>query len=87
MRWTLAVDVERRIILAQTAHQGPYHDWVTWRPLVDAAHPQVPIGLIVADAGFDSEHNPQQIWTVLQADSVIPAKRGRADWRIQEVRA
>ena len=33
LKWTMAVDLDRRIILAQTARRGPTHDGATWRPL------------------------------------------------------
>ena len=42
---------------------------------------------MLADAEFDSERNHQHIRRVLKATSVIPAKRGKASWRIQGVRA
>jgi Transposase domain (DUF772) len=38
LKWTMAVDVDRRLIVAQSARRGPYHDCATLRPLVDAAH-------------------------------------------------
>jgi hypothetical protein len=47
LKWAIAVDLERRIILAQTARHGPTHDGATLRPLVDAAHQRVPIALIL----------------------------------------
>jgi hypothetical protein len=87
LKWTMAVDVERRCIVAQTARRGPTNDCATLRPLVDAAHRRVSIGLVLADAEFDSERNHQHIRQILQAHSVIPAKRGGAHWRIQGVRA
>jgi Transposase DDE domain/Transposase domain (DUF772) len=87
LKWTMAIDVERRVILAQTARRGPTNDCATLRPLVDAAHQRVSIALVLADAECDSERNHQHIRTVLQAQSIIPAKRGGADWRIQGVRA
>ena len=83
----MAVDVDRRLMIAQMARRGPTKDCATLRPLVDAAHQRVAIGLVLADAEFDSERNHQHIRTVLQARSIIPAKRGRADWQIQGVRA
>jgi len=76
----MAVDVDHRVILAQTARRGPTNDYATLRPLVDTAHQHVPIGLVLADAEFDSERNHQHIRHVLQAHSVIPAKRGGATW-------
>src|SRR5262249_5391101 len=87
LKWTMVADVDRRIILAQTARRGPTNDCATLRPLVDRAHQHVSIGLVLADAEFDSERNHQHIRQTLQAQSVIPAKRGGAKWRIHGVRA
>jgi Transposase DDE domain len=87
LQWTMAVDVDRRGIVAHTAHRGPTNDCATRRPLVDAAHHRVAIGLVLADAACDRERNPQHIRQTLQAHSVIPAKRGGAAWRIQGRRA
>ena len=53
----MAVDVDRRVILAQTARRGPTNDCATLRPLVSAAHERVPIALVLADTEFDSERN------------------------------
>ena len=87
LKWTMAVDVDRQLIVAQTARRGPTNDCATLRPLVDAAHQRVPLALVLADAEFDSERNHQHIRQTLQAQSVIPAKRGRAEWQIHGVRA
>lgn len=45
------------------------------------------IGLVLADAEFDSERNHAYIRRQLGAQSVIPAKRGKKTWRIHGVRA
>jgi Transposase domain (DUF772)/Transposase DDE domain len=78
LTWTMAVDVDRHLILAQAARRGPTKDCALWRPLVSAAHARVPIGVVLADAEFDSERNHQHIRHTLQAHSVIPARRGGA---------
>jgi hypothetical protein len=44
-------------------------------------------GLVLADAEFDSERTHQHIRQLLQANSIIPAKRGGATWRLQGLRA
>ena len=53
LKWLLAVDTHRRLILAQQAHQGPVNDCATLRPLLDevaaAGHA---IGTVVADASL-----------------------------------
>lgn len=87
LKWTVVVDVPRRLILAQVARQGPYNDCATLRPLVSAASQVAAIGTVLADAEFDSERNHQHIRGVLGARSIIPAKKGKASWRIQGVRA
>jgi hypothetical protein len=87
LKWTMAVDLDRRIILAQTARRGPTHDGATWRPLVSAAHERVPIGLVLADAACDRERHHQHIRQVRQAQRIIPAKRGGAAWTMHGVRA
>jgi len=81
------VDVDRQLILAQTARRGPPKDGATLRPLVDAAHQRVPLAFVLADGECDSERNHQPMRQILRAQSVIPAKRGGVTWRIQGVRA
>jgi hypothetical protein len=55
------MDIGRRLIVSQAARRGPYNDGATPRPLVKAASPRLPIGLVPADAAFDSESNHQYI--------------------------
>jgi Transposase DDE domain len=87
VQWIMAIEVDRRLMVAQTARRGPTNDCATLRPLVEAAHRRVPMGRVLADAEFDSERNHRHIRTALQANSSMPATRGRAKWRIQGVRA
>lgn len=87
LKWVVAVDVPRRAVLAQVAKQGPTNDSATLRPLVDAAHPLVPIQWVLADAEFDSELNHQHIRRNLGAESIIPARRGKRSWQVRGVRA
>ena len=87
LKWLVAVDLDRQLVLAQKAHAGPTNDGANLRPLVDAAHTVSTIGLVLADAEFDSELNHTHIRQQLGARSVIPAKRGKKTWRIHGVRA
>lgn len=87
LKWLLAVDTRLRIILAQKAHQGPVNDCATLRPLLDEVKPSNSIGRVLADAEFDSERNHRHIREQLGAESIIPAKRGKANWKIRGVRA
>ena len=87
LKWLMVVDTERRMIAAQQARRGPYNDCAALRPLVDIASQTFSIGWVLADAEFDSERNHQHIRQTLKATSVIPAKRGKATWRIHGIRA
>jgi hypothetical protein len=53
--------------------------------IVQAAAARTPIGLVLADAEFDSERNHTYVRGQLGAQSVIPAKRGKKTWRIHGV--
>jgi Transposase DDE domain/Transposase domain (DUF772) len=87
LKWLVVVDLDRQLILAQRAHSGPTNDGATLRPLLDTAHRLSPIGLVLADAEFDSELNHTHIRQHLHARSVIPAKRGKPSWKLHGVRA
>jgi hypothetical protein len=87
LKWLIVVDLDLQLILAQKAHAGPTNDSSTLRPLVDAAHAVSHLGLVLADAEFDSELNHTHIRQQLGARSIIPAKRGKKTWRIRGVRS
>jgi hypothetical protein len=55
LRWLVVVDLHRQLVLAQKAHAGPTNDGANLRPLVDTANTVSAIGLVLADAEFDSE--------------------------------
>jgi hypothetical protein len=54
---------------------------------VDIARQRVPMGLVLAEAECASERQHPHSRHVVQADSVIPARRGAAQWEIQGLRA
>jgi hypothetical protein len=66
---------------------GPYNGSAMLRPLTDTAKETGPLGVVLADAEFDSEHNHRHVRKRLGAVSVIPAKRGKATWQLQGYRA
>jgi len=87
LKWLVVVDTDRQMVLAQEACSGPYNGSAMLRPLVDATHLVTPIGMVLADAEFDSEQNHRHVRERLAATSVIPAKRGKATWQVQGYRA
>lgn len=75
LKWVVVADVERQLILAQTAHRAPTNDSRQLRVLCAApavrAHP---IRGVLADKEFDAEANHRFVHEVLGATSVIPAR-------------
>jgi len=87
LKWLTVVDLQRQLILAQSARQAPWNDCANLPGWVAQAHAQTPIGCVWADAEFDSERHPTFIRQPLRAVSIIPAKRGKKTWAIHGVRA
>jgi IS5 family transposase len=87
LKWLVTVDVDRQLLLSQAARRGPWNDCANLPPLLEAANQVTPIGVVLADAEFDSERNHTFIRQQLHARSIIPAKRGKKTWRIHGVRA
>ena len=87
LKWLVVVDLDRQMVLSQLARRGPWNDCANLPAVVRAASQETRIGLLLADAEFDSERNHTYIRRELGAQSVIPAKRGKKTWRIHGVRA
>jgi len=87
LKWVVVVDLDQQFVLSQIARRGPWNDCANLPAVVEAASQQTRIGLVLADAEFDSERNHTYIRKQLGAQSVIPAKRGKKTWRIHGVRA
>ena len=87
LKWVIVADVDQQFLLSQMARRGPWNDCANLPAVVAAASEQTRIGLVLADAEFDSERNHTYIRRDLGAQSVIPAKRGKKSWRIHGVRA
>ena len=83
LKWVVVVDLDRQCVLAQMARRGPRNDCPSLPVVVQTASEQTRIGLVLADAEFDSERNHAYIRQRLSAWSVIPAKRGKKTWRVQ----
>jgi hypothetical protein len=87
LKWVVVADLDQQFLLSQTARRGPWNDCANLPAVVAAASEQTRIGVVLADAEFDSERNHTYIRQQLGAQSVIPAKRGKKTWRVRGVRA
>jgi hypothetical protein len=57
LKWVVAVDLDQQFVLSQLARRGPWNDCANLPAVVGAASEQTRIGLVLADAEFDSERN------------------------------
>ncbi len=87
LKWLVVLDVDQQLLLAQAAHRAPTNDCVRLPELVGRAGQIARIGLVLADAEFDTQRNHRFIRHELGARSVIPAKRCGPEWRLHGVRA
>ena len=87
LKWVVVADLDQQFLLSQIARRGPWNDCANLPAVVAEASRETRIGLVLADAEFDSERNHTYIRQQLGAQSVIPAKRGKKTWRIHGVRA
>jgi len=87
LKWVVVADLDQQFLLSQSARRGPWNDCANLPTMVEAASQQTRIGVVLADAEFDSERNHTYIRQRLGAQSVIPAKRGKKTWRVRGVRA
>ena len=87
LKWVVVADLDQQFLLSQSARRGPWNDCGNLPAVFAAASKRTRIGLVLADAEFDSERNHTYIRRELGAQSVIPAKRGKKTWRIHGMRA
>ena len=77
LKGLVVADLDQQFLLSQSARRGPWNDGANLPTMVEAASHQTRIGVVLADAEFDSERNHTYIRQRLRAQSVIPAKRGK----------
>ena len=87
LKWLVVADLDQQILLSESARRGPWNDGGSLPAVVEKATEQTRIGLVLADAEFDSERNHTYIRQRLGVQSVIPAKRGKRTWRLRGVGA
>jgi IS5 family transposase len=87
LKWLISIDISSQILVSQMAKRGPHNDCAELRPLTSQAAKLVTLECVLADAEFDSERNHRHIRDVLEARSIIPAKRGKSTWKLKGTRA
>ena len=75
IKLSLAVDVLQQIICTIKIRRAPTrHDSIDFRPLITKISELVPLSVVTADKGYDSEDNHVLVRDILHALSVIPAR-------------
>lgn len=74
---SLAVHAASHMILAARATTGLGADHAHFVPLLLWAAERMPLAIVLADAGYDSEDNHRLAWDELGIRSLIPATCGR----------
>lgn len=75
IKLSLAADVLQQIICTIKIRRAPTrHDSIDFRPLITKISELVPLSVVTADKGYDSEDNHVLVRDVLHALSVIPAR-------------
>ena len=75
IKLSLAADVLQQIICTIKIRRAPTrHDSIDFRPLITKISELVPLSVVTADKGYDSEDNHVLVRDVLHALSIIPAR-------------
>ena len=80
LKVTFVVDTDTQMVLATSIRRGPDNDnkdFVRSYKKLDQ-NGSVDIELVLADKGYDSESNHEYVRNVLNADSIIPARRNQS---------
>jgi hypothetical protein len=81
LKWLVVVDLDEQFILSQLARRSPWNDCGNLPAVVEAAAQDTRIGLVLADAEFDSERNHTYIREQLGArkENVASARSAGPD--------
>ena len=84
LKGVVAVDLDQQLVLSQIARRGPWNDCANLPVAVETTSKQTRVGLVLANAEFDSRKDLTYIRQQLAAQSVIPVKRGKKTGKCAE---
>jgi Transposase DDE domain len=82
LKWVVVVDLDQQFLLSQIARRGPWNDCANLPAVIQAASQQTRMGLVLADAEFDSEKNHTYLRQQLGAQSVRRHAIASRRWRL-----
>ncbi len=74
IKLSIGAELREQIACALKIRRAPKHDTVDFKPIMERASSIMPLSIVVADKGYDSEYNHQLVREHLNALSIIPAR-------------
>jgi len=74
IKLSIGAELREQIACSLKIRRSPKHDTVDFKPIMERASSIMPLSIVVADKGYDSEANHQLVREHLNALSIIPAR-------------
>ena len=74
VKLSICAELRKQIVCSLKVRRSPRHDTVDFIPVMERASSIMPLSIVVADMGYDSEHNHRFVREELDAISIIPAR-------------
>jgi len=74
VKLSICAELKEQLVCSLKVRRSPRHDTVDFRPVMERASNIMPLSIVVADMGYDSEYNHKFVREELDALSMIPAR-------------
>ncbi len=74
IKLSMGAELREQIACSLKIRRAPKHDTVDFKPIMERASNIMPLSIVVADKGYDSEANHEFVREELDAVSIIPAR-------------
>lgn len=74
IKLSIGAELREQIACALKIRRAPKHDTIDFKPILERVSSIMPLSIVVADKGYDSEDNHALVREELDAISIIPAR-------------
>ncbi len=74
IKLSIGAELKEQLACALKIRRAPKHDTIDFKPIMERASSIMPLSVVVADKGYDSEYNHELVREHLNAISIIPAR-------------
>jgi len=74
IKLSIGAEVREQVACSLKIRRAPKHDTIDFKPIMERASNILPLSIVVADKGYDSEANHAYVREELDAVSIIPAR-------------